>query len=162
MKPVSVAHLIVIAVVSAVCGAVVNSLLIQRGLSPLLVSYFLAILYLLISALLSYYGVLVRRWRARKSDRIDALTAARVAVTARSCAYVGSGSVGIFVGILLPCLARIDAPAMQMCVTRSLVAAVAALVLTVIALIVERWCVVDMSDDDDSNASQASRSASPA
>ena len=34
MKPVSVAHLIVIAVVSAVCGAVINSLLIRSVIRP--------------------------------------------------------------------------------------------------------------------------------
>lgn len=94
-------------------------------------------------------GVPVRRWVSGRRDRpLDPLYAARAFVLAKAAAYGGAVLTGWYVGQALALLPDLIG-ARRSTFFLALLAAVAAVAISVAGLVVQRWCRVPPSDDDD-------------
>ena len=89
----------------------------------------------------------MRRLRANKDTWINAIGAMRVAVFARASAIVGSALAGVLIGVMIVSLTQHEASAMVANAIASGISGLVGLVWTVVALAVERWCVIDPDDD---------------
>ena len=89
----------------------------------------------------------VRRLRAGKDTWIDAIGAMRVAVFARTSALVGASLSGFLVGVMGVSLTQLEAAAMVSNAIGSGVSALVGIVWVVIAVVIERWCVITPDDD---------------
>lgn len=92
----------------------------------------------------------VRQWvNGDKSRRIDALRAARTAALAKAASAAGSILAGLFLGVVVHYLptASIAARRSELIVAGADV--LVSLLLLAVGLIVERYCRVPPSDDDD-------------
>jgi hypothetical protein len=94
-------------------------------------------------------GVPVRRWVAGRRDRpLDPLYVARAFVLAKAAAYGGALLAGWYAGqalALLPDVVGTRRTKLLM----ALLAVVAAIAVSVAGLVVQRWCRVPPSDDDE-------------
>ena len=97
----------------------------------------------------------VRRLRAGKDTWIDAIGAMRVAVFARTSALVGANLSGILVGVMGVSLTQLEATAMVSNAIGSGVSALVGIVWVVIAVVIERWCVITPDDAATSNKRNA-------
>lgn len=94
-------------------------------------------------------GVPVRRWVAGRRDRpLDPLYAARAFVLAKAAAYGGAVLTGWYAGQALSLLPDVVGVRRERLVMAALAAA-AAVGIIVAGLVVQRWCRVPPSDDDD-------------
>jgi hypothetical protein len=121
----------------------------SRGGTPPPLPWTTALGTLILCAGVVAAGLPVRRWVAGRRERpLDPLLAARTVVLAKAAAYGGALLAGWYAGqalILLPDLVGVRR-------TRLLVAAgcaLAAIALAGCGLLVQRWCRVPPSDDDD-------------
>ena len=110
-------------------------------------------------ALLIWSGLAVRRLRANKDTWIDAIGAMRVAVFARASAIVGSALAGVLIGVMIVSLTQLEASAMVANAIASGISGLVGLVWIVVALAVERWCVIDPDDDGSSSSHKRSAAA---
>jgi Protein of unknown function (DUF3180). len=143
VRPLSVIHLVAAAVLSAAVAALGSLVSVGLGHGPALVTPYLAIVYGLLALLLFASGRAVLRMRDRKRTWMTPILAMRTAVAARAAAWVGALSVGILGGIAAVGTTRLDAPSMSSSATGAGISALAAIVLTVTAVVVERWCTID-------------------
>ncbi|MGO3797638.1 MAG: DUF3180 family protein [Pauljensenia sp.] len=143
MKPLSVVHLVVAAVLSAALSALGSLVSVGLGHGPALVTPYLAIVHAVLAILLFASGRAVLRMREHKHTWMTPILAMRTAVAARAAAWVGSLSVGILGGIAAVGATRMEASSMSSSATGAGISAVAAVVLTVTAVVVERWCTID-------------------
>jgi hypothetical protein len=94
-------------------------------------------------------GVPVRRWVSGRRDRpLDPLYAARAFVLAKAAAYGGAVLAGWYAGQALALLPDVVGTRRAKLVL-ALVAVVAAIAVSVAGLVVQRWCRVPPSDDED-------------
>jgi len=102
-------------------------------------------------------GLPVRRWVNGRRDRpIDPLVAARTAVLAKASAYGGAALVGWYLSqglLLLPDLVG----ARRERFTVALVAAVAAVGVSVAGFVVQHWCRIPPDDDETPGPSDSDR-----
>ena len=110
-------------------------------------------------ALLIWSGLAVRRLRANKDTWIDAIGAMRVAVFARASAIVGSVLAGVLIGVMIVSLTQLEASAMVANAIASGLSGLVGLVWVVVALVVERWCVINPDDDGSSSSHKRSAAA---
>ena len=89
----------------------------------------------------------MRRLRAGKDTWIDAIGAMRVAVFARTSALVGAGLTGILIGVMVVSLMQLEAPAMVANSLGSGISSLVGLVWVIVAVAIERWCVINPDDD---------------
>lgn len=163
MKPVSITHLTVIALTACVLAALANAVSVGTGHSPALVSPYLCVVFLAIAVVLWVLGRGVRRLRDHQRTWMTPILAMRTAILARSSSWMGSAAVGVMFGILVTDLPRLQAPAMTSSAVGSGLSLLSALVMSVVAVIVERWCVIDPGDDDSAGeTSERGPAGSPA
>ena len=148
MRPVSLTHLTAIAVVTGLLAALVNTVAVGSGHSPALITPYLCVVFLGIAVILWVLGRGVRRMRDHQRTWMTPILAMRTAVLARSAALMGSAAVGVMTGILLSVLPRLQAPAMGASALGSSLSLVSSLLMVVVAVVVERWCVIDSGGDD--------------
>lgn len=115
---------------------------------------------LVIAAVVLVAGLAVRRLKAHEPTWITPTGAATTAVAAQASALVGSVVAGLYGGGLITALRAAPAPAMSSLERSSAVCLVASLVWCGVGLLVEHWCAIDASDDDDKRGGQ-STSATP-
>lgn len=154
MRPLSKGGLLLMGALTAVLVAGLSLMSVASGASPVIVTPMLTILQLLLAALLLWAGLHVKRFIARTRTWVTPLSAMRIALSARASAIVASLLVGALLGILVASLSRIGAPEMMRNVLASAFGAAAGLAWGVIALIVERWCLVDEDDREDGGEPQ--------
>ncbi|AKU65435.1 hypothetical protein ADJ76_06455 [Schaalia meyeri] len=157
MKPLSITW---VALVGFVCTAM--SFLgffahMRAGNTPMIVTPGPAVLFAVATACLIWSGLAVRRLRADRETWIDALGAMRVAVFARTSALVGSALTGFLGGVMAVSLTQLGAPAMASNAIASGLSALVGLVWVIVALVVERWCII--TDDDGPSSNKPSAAA---
>ena len=101
----------------------------------------------------------MRRLRANKDTWIDAIGAMRVAVFARASAIVGSALAGVLIGVMIVSLTQLEASVMVANAIASGLSGLVGLVWIVVALVVERWCVINPDDDGSSSSHKRSAAA---
>ncbi|WP_312350111.1 DUF3180 family protein [Actinomyces sp.] len=143
MRPLSVLHLVVAAVLSAALAALGSLVSVGLGHGPALVTPYLAIVHAVLALLLFAAGRAVLRMREHRRTWMTPILALRTAVAARAAAWVGALSVGVLGGIAAVGSTRLEAAAMSSSATGAGISALASVVLTVTAVVVERWCTID-------------------
>ena len=149
MMPLSKAWLLLMGALSALVSGAIGLMIVASGGSPILVTPMLALLQGLLAVFLLWAGVHVKRFIAHKSTWVNSLNAMRIALGAWASAIVASLLVGALLGILVATLSRIGAPEMMRNALACAFGIATGLLWCVIAVVVERWCIVDEDDHED-------------
>ena len=147
MKPLAITWVLLVGVVCAVMSFLGFFAHMRAGGTPMIVTPGPAVVFALAAAALIWSGLAVRRLRAGKDTWIDAIGAMRVAVFARTSALVGAGLTGILIGVMVVSLMQLEAPAMVANSLGSGISSLVGLVWVIVAVAIERWCVIDPDDD---------------
>ncbi|WRS30399.1 DUF3180 family protein [Actinomycetaceae bacterium MB13-C1-2] len=156
MKPLSVWTQVGLGVAGLAAGFLLQEILVQVGAHPLLITPWLALLFLLVAVFLIVFGIGVRRMKRRTKTWMTPVMAGRTALFARASAPVCATSSGVLLGIAAVGLMRSWAPMMAQSGWSALAAGSMALIAAVCAIVVERWCVDDSSDGSDENRTRNS------
>ena len=159
MKPLSITWVTLVGIVCALLSFLGFFAHMRAGGTPLIVTPGPAVVFAVATALLIWSGLAVRRLRANKDTWIDAIGAMRVAVFARASAIVGSALAGVLIGVMIVSLTQLEASVMVANAIASGISGLVGLVWTVVALAVERWCVIDPDDDGSSSSHKRSAAA---
>jgi hypothetical protein len=146
--------LAVAAVTAAVAAAVLRGVE-SRGGSLLPVPVLAWLVILAIAVVVGALGWNVRQYSVGKRPRIDLLLAARTMVLATASVYTGALLTGWYAAQVLVTFGDWDVSARRDVAVTAGVAVLAAVVLVVVGLVVERWCEVSPPDDDEGGASAA-------
>lgn len=107
-----------------------------------------AVVVLLAGAVL-WLGLPVRRWtRGDRAHPLDPLRAARTVVLAKAAQYSGALLAGWYAAQVLALLPTLDVGPRRALFVRAAVSLLSAVGLWVVGWLVERWCRIDLSDDD--------------
>ena len=147
MKPLAITWVLLVGVVCAVMSFLGFFAHMRAGGTPMIVTPGPAVVFALATTALIWSGLAVRRLRAGKDTWIDAIGAMRVAVFARTSALVGAGLTGILIGVMVVSLMQLEAPAMVANSLGSGISSLVGLVWVIVAVAIERWCVIDPDDD---------------
>lgn len=147
MKPLSLRALGAVAVVAGGIGFLLHYSFKVSAITYIAPTPFLGLLFLLIAWGLWYYGRKVLALKDGNRDAISATAATNVAVFAYASAWIGAGFTGLLAGLIVPMLGDLESSFVQSAVTGALLAGLGSLNLTMIAVIVERWCHVDEDDE---------------
>lgn len=158
MKPVSILWVVAVGLVAAGLSFLGFLAHMRQGGTPMIVTPGPAVIFAIATACLVWSGLAVRRMRAGKDTWIDAIGAMRVAVFARTSALVGSSLTGILIGVMAVSLMQLEAPVMLANAIGSGLSGLVGLVWTIIAVVIERWCVIN-PDDEGSTSSKRSAAA---
>lgn len=157
MTPQSIGQLGLIAAVCAGASALVSAVLVGTGRSPVIVTPYLAVVLLTLAAVLLWAGVAVRRMRAHRRTWMTPLLAMRTAVAARAASLAGSVCLGLLAGVAAIGALRLEASAMASSAGSAGLGALASLVLVIVGVIVERWCLIRPDDQDRDGAAGTRR-----
>lgn len=161
MKPLAITWVLLVGVVCAVMSFLGFFAHMRAGGTPMIVTPGPAVVFALATAALIWSGLAVRRLRAGKDTWIDAIGAMRVAVFARTSALVGAGLTGVLIGVMVVSLMQLEAPAMVANSLGSGISSLVGLVWVIVAVAIERWCVIE-PDDDPRALTNATRPREPA
>jgi hypothetical protein len=147
-------HLAVIAAAVGVVSWSALRLLEATGGVPLPLPWTALAGMLVLAAAVLVAGWPVRRWtRGDRTRRLDALRAARTLVLARASSYSGSALVGFYAAQVLLVLPDLDVEARRERLLVAGLAVLCALVMVVAGLVVERWCTLPPSEDEEDQPS---------
>ncbi|HST84927.1 MAG TPA: DUF3180 domain-containing protein [Kineosporiaceae bacterium] len=159
MTPARVLTALLIALVSVTICWVGLDIWTGSGGDPLPLSWSAVVGTVALVVVVIAAGLPVRRWVNGRRDRpIDPLVAARTAVLAKASAYGGAALVGWYLSqglLLLPDL--VGARRERFAV--ALVAAAAAVGVSVAGFVVQRWCRIPPDDDETPGSSDSSRNS---
>lgn len=147
MKPLAITWVLLVGVVSAALSFLGFFAHMRTGGTPMIVTPGPGVVFAVATAILIWSGMAVRRLRAGKDTWIDAIGAMRVAVFARTSALVGAGLVGVLIGVMGVSLTQLEAAPMVSNAIASGVSSVIGIVWVIVALVVERWCIINPDDD---------------
>ena len=147
MKPVSIVWVLVVALAAAGLSFLGFFAHMRAGGTPMIVAPGPAVVFAIATACLIWSGLAVRRLRAGKDTWIDAIGAMRVAVFARASALVGAGLTGFLIGVMAVSLVQLQALAMLSNAIGAGLSGLVGIVWCVIAIVVERWCVINPDDE---------------
>ena len=147
MKPLAITWVLLVGVVSAALSFLSFFAHMRTGGTPMIVTPGPGVVFAVATAILIWSGMAVRRLRAGKDTWIDAIGAMRVAVFARTSALVGAGLVGVLIGVMGVSLTQLEAAPMVSNAIASGVSSVIGVVWVIVALVVERWCIINPDDD---------------
>lgn len=149
MTPIRVSTVFLLAAAGLIVGAGLAFGLLSLGRTPLLITPWLGLVFVVVAAGLWLGGKEVRRLKQREVSRVSPLQAARIAFFARSATLNGAAFTGFLLGGALVNFFRLWAPATASSAVGSAIAATGALAMTIVAWIVERWCLDDSGDSWD-------------
>lgn len=149
MKPLNRTLVVSVGIVALAVGSLASALMVRFAGRPIMVTPVLSLLFVVIGVWLLVGGGGVRRLTARRETWVTPVGAARIAVLARSSAYVMSGCGGFLAGVAAVAFTRLWAPAMAFSAWSSLAGAVGAVFACVCAVVVERWCIDSNSSGED-------------
>lgn len=155
MSPLHWGTSVALGAVGLVVGALLSAMLLMLGYSPIVVTPWLGALFLVLSVVLWLGGREVRRLKERKRSRLNAVQASRVAFFARSTVLNGAVFTGFLAGVAGIALFRLWAPATASSAWGAGISALSAFILAIVATIVERWCI---DDSDEGEQTQRRRS----
>lgn len=131
-----------------VAWTVLDLVLRYQGWVPALTPWGAA-LALVVSAVVLWCGLAVRRLRSRERTWITPIGAALTAVAAKASAVVGALVAGVYAAELVIALSSDPSPAMTSLAWASGSCLLAALVWCGTGLLVESWCALKQDDDED-------------
>jgi len=120
----------------------------RRGVLPPEVPWTVPVLLLAIAAAVLVLGWTVRQYQQGKRPGIDMIRAARTAVLGKASAFTGAVLGGWYGGQLLCLLGELVNEPLRRAALAAALATVAALVLAVVGLLVERFCRLPPPKDE--------------
>lgn len=162
MRRTPVLRVVAVAVAALALAYLVLGVVEGRGGTLLPVPAIAWLVILLIAAVVGALGWNVRQYTRGKRPDLDVLVAARTVVLATASAYTGALLLGWYAAQVLRTLADLDIAARRDVAVTAGVAALAAIVLTAVGLVAERWCEVPPPSDDDEGGPGASAAGSAA
>lgn len=142
-------RLVLIAVVAAAVVLAVLRMAESRGVTVLPAPVISVLVLLGIAAVVLAAGWNVRQYRAGRRPGLDPLVAARTVVLATASAYTGSLLAGWYAAHVVLVAGDLAIEARRDVAVAGGVALLAAVVLVVAGLVVERWCEIRADDDED-------------
>ena len=115
-----------------------------------------AVVALVIAVVVLVAGLAVRRLRAHESTWMTPTGAATTAVAAQASAIVGALIGGVYAGELATALLTPPSPAMSSLAWSAGACLVSCLLWCGVGVLVEHWCAIDMSDDDEDGGGRSS------
>jgi hypothetical protein len=148
MTPARIANALLIALVSlAVCWVLLD-LWTGAGNNPLPLSWPAVVGTTALVAVVIAAGWPVRSWvKGRRERMLDPLVAARTAVLAKAAAYGGAALTGWYLSQALLCLPELVGARRDRFIV-GLIAAAAAVGVSVAGFVVQHWCRLPPDDDD--------------
>lgn len=108
----------------------------------------------LLAVVVLVLGLPVRQWtNGERKQPLDPLRAARTVVLAKAAQYSAALLSGWYAAQILTLLPTLDVEPRRALLLRSGVSLLTSVVLWVVGWLVERWCRVDMSDEDEPRGS---------
>ncbi len=129
-------------------GAFLLHWLEGHGVIVLAPPFLVALVMLAIAAVVGKLGWNVRQYVRGKRPGLNLLLAARTAVLAKAASYTGALLTGWYGAHALVVVPDLDIEARHAVMVGALVAVAGAVVLSVVGLVVERWCEVPPSEGD--------------
>ncbi|MDO5048613.1 MAG: DUF3180 family protein [Actinomycetaceae bacterium] len=142
MKPLSLPSLLIPAVIFGAVGAV-----LLLAFPTIMFTPFTGILFVAVAGALLYFGRKVVALKKDEETNLTATGAMNVAMFAYSSAWVSAAAIGFFAGAILSMVRNFHADYVQTSALGAVLSASGAIVLLVVAVLVERWCQID--DDDE-------------
>lgn len=161
MKPLSWGSVALATAAGLGVGLALSSALLALGHSPPLITPWLSLLFILIAVALLWGGRAVRHFKADRTSNLSPLSAARIAMFSRSAAVNGGIFSGFLAGILIVSLFRTWAPATAAAALGAGVSLAGALVMTIVAWVVEGWCVDDSDGPGEDGSGRPRREEDP-
>lgn len=156
MKRTRVTTLLVLAVMGAAVGALVQLALTVSGRPIIRLPIELGIALAVIGAIVITLAVpILRMVRSSTAPRVDPFYATRVVVLAKACAVTGALGVGVGAGVLAYLLTRSVVGVGS--VAQAITTIVGAGVLLAGGLIAEHMCSVPPNDDDNDSGKEAAK-----
>ncbi|MGO1318133.1 MAG: DUF3180 domain-containing protein [Cellulomonadaceae bacterium] len=154
MRVTRIRSLILLALAVTVVGWGALDLLESRGIRLSPVHWMVAVVLVLLSAGVLIAGWAVRQYQRGKRPGLDGVRAARTFVLAKAAAVTGALLAGWYAAQTLTVIGDLMIEPRRHRAIAAAVAALLALGLSVVGLVVERWCRVrgDGSDDKDDGA----------
>jgi hypothetical protein len=150
MRPTRTSRLLAVAVAIALVGWVALRLWASSGHELPTLPWTAPAVMLLLAVTVLALGWPVRRWTNGERDRpLDPLRAARTVVLAKAAQYSGALLTGWYAAQALALLPTVDVAVRRSMLVRAGVSLVTAVLVWVFGWVVERWCRVDLGDDDD-------------
>ncbi|QOR48104.1 DUF3180 domain-containing protein [Trueperella pecoris] len=147
LRPTSVTSLLAVAVVAGVTIFSLASILVRSGVSPVQVPFWLFLVPVAIGVIVIIQAWFVRQYR-RGRRPIDQLYAARIWVLTGATSRGGSILTGGAFGVALAYFVGGPTSFLTEQGTNALIAGLASVVMTVLALVGERWCIDDDATPD--------------
>ncbi|HWS57128.1 MAG TPA: DUF3180 domain-containing protein [Actinotalea sp.] len=107
-----------------------------------------AVVVLLLAGVVGSLGWAVRQYARGRRPGLDPLVAARTVVLATAAAWTGALLTGWYAGQVLVVLGDLEIEARRDVAVAAGAALLATVLLSVVGLVVERWCEVKPPDDD--------------
>ncbi|CAM3562758.1 DUF3180 domain-containing protein [Isoptericola cucumis] len=155
MRRTSVGTLALVAGVVAVVGAVVLRLLETRGIYLPAVAWVEDAAMLALAAGIFWAGWAVRAYQRGDRPDLDPLRAARTFVLAKAGALTGALLTGRYLATVLVVLGQLEIESRREQAVAAGIGAVCAVVLAVVGLVVEKFCELPPSDDDDGDREES-------
>jgi hypothetical protein len=148
MTPARVVPALLVALVSVTICWVVLDIWTGSGGNPLPLSWPAVVGTVALVAVVIAAGLPVRKWVHGRRDRaLDPLVAARTAVLAKASAYGGAALVGWYLSQALLILPDLVGARRERFIV-ALLAALAAVGVSVAGFVVQHWCRIPPDDDD--------------
>ncbi len=150
MRPTRTPRLLLVAAAIAVLGWLGLRLWVSNGRELPTLPWTAPAVMLLLAGTVLALGWPVRRWTTGERDRpLDPLRAARTVVLAKASQYSGAILSGWYAAQVLALLPTADVAVRRALLVRALLSLLSAVVVWGVGWLVERWCRVDLTDDDD-------------
>ncbi|GIG53746.1 DUF3180 domain-containing protein [Demequina activiva] len=140
---------------SAVLAWLLTGLMVRGGATPLMVPWSFDVMCVAAGAATLGFGWQVRQYLHGNRPSLDGLRAARIAVLAQATAYVGVIIMGASLGYGLGLVDDWGHGPRRDVIISALVAAGAALIMTIAGIVAERWCRHGGGADDAPEGSAA-------
>lgn len=118
------------------------------GVFPQFNSWYTAVFAVVVSAWLLWRGRAVKKLKEHEKTTITAVGAARVVAAAKAAALTGAIVAGIGAGLVATYLPHLASPLGKANVVDGAVTVLASAGMTVVALVVERWCEIPPPSDE--------------
>jgi hypothetical protein len=162
MRRTPAARVVAVALVALAVAYAALRVVESRGGTLLPVPPVAWLVVLLIAAVVGVLGWNVRQYARGKRPGFDVLLAARTVVLATASAYTGALLVGWYAAQVLVVVGDLDVAGRRDVAITAGVATLAAAALSVVGLVVERWCEVPPPDEDDDGPAGAPATGSAA
>jgi hypothetical protein len=149
MRRTSIRTLVAVVLGVAVVGAVVGRALAAQGVHLPAVAWIEDVAILALAAVIFWMGWAVRAYQRGDRPDLDPIRAARTFVLAKAGALTGAILAGRYLATVLGLLGDLDIDAQRDRVIAAAAAALCALVLSVVGLVVEKFCELPPPDDED-------------